>query len=1163
MRHTIHIMLGSDAGQILKDIKEYVIKYGDDQTNDFFNAVLYSHNFETGDAEFSTAVQVGQNPEEFVPGIDEMYEAQFSDLYLIPADARAEYLQGFFTDMYNRSITINHPGDSSSLNLCIHVPLYKEYYWKLVREFLDAIETIPQSFNVDLFLLPYDLAFLFEKDVNNLPKRLKDYSTCTKSVLNDILGARGRYESLGKLVLVQNCNAEGLSLDLNADSFVRIVGEYALLSVSNYPEMFPVSAQDSNRPLHALGLSVLSFDKYYFVQYLLHKAYTYILDRENVSQTEVEVNKVSQIVQSLLSKNVGFFSKFYDKEVETRLNKKVKQTDIISQVSPLLNNEIERLTNEFQSYISDSELSLPEKKATLAQLLGEDDDLLTGYMFNKKQLIIDDCSREVLDLFVEANNKLCNVDAGDASDDNNESARSIKDYAVLSKEGEPVELASRLLDKLKETKVTMRQSTNYIRQKTQELDGLNVQKKDYEESGKRLTDKGFVFEGRTYKLLGNVAETELDDEYQPVENLAASIDLRANFTSVKDQGQMGACTAFATVSIFESILKKNDKKDSDLSEQFVYYNARKSESSTSIDGGCSLFSAVKTMAMEGVCSEELFPYNPDCYTAKPPLEAYSDAENRKVVKAKSVKRNLNDLKSAVFEGYPVAISLKIFDSFNPNRGFIPMPSDEEIASGESGYHAMVICGYNDEAKFFVVRNSWGVQFGDKGYCYIPYAYVSNTDLLNGACIITEISDTKFKVEGADLKAVVSFDMTDSNIKSEILKNLIQEEKVVLGRLRYLLEEQSRNFNLLFQFLGNNANRDSICEGTHKRIDYEVRQLDIRKQQMQDQRVADLNNFDSSTKKCHIIFGVYLALYIIAMTIACVAEKSYYPLINVYAYISYGVVALSCVLYVFFARYRKRQRKELDMEYREDLQNIACDISKREREKEIIHLKTHIAGMIIDSFYKLNINLHTKYYGMKSYVGNLKTWREQEVVSLNMSPLVREPFLTLISNDTLEKFFESQKDNITRGVDLSKMFRDKYTVQESEIVKFKNELKSTLVKMLFDSIKDFSIYNYLINKQQYQYVNRDYTDIDSLLQQMDLKSSPFVRMNPTIVATDVINTYCKMMFIHAEDNDCRQQWESACGRNFSDRPTLHPSTSHFKLTLLQLRGVSEKDISILC
>ena len=116
-----------------------------------------------------------------------------------------------------------------------------------------------------------------------------------------------------------------------------------------------------------------------------------------------------------------------------------------------------------------------------------------------------------------------------------------------------------------------------------------------------------------------------------------------------------------------------------LSEQFVYYNARKSESSTSIDGGCSLFSAVKTMAMEGVCSEELFPYNPDCYTAKPPLEAYSDAENRKVVKAKSVKRNLNDLKSAVFEGYPVAISLKIFDSFNPNRGFIPMPSDEEIA----------------------------------------------------------------------------------------------------------------------------------------------------------------------------------------------------------------------------------------------------------------------------------------------------------------------------------------------------------------------------------------------------------------------------------------------------------------------------------------------------
>ena len=117
---------------------------------------------------------------------------------------------------------------------------------------------------------------------------------------------------------------------------------------------------------------------------------------------------------------------------------------------------------------------------------------------------------------------------------------------------------------------------------------------------------------------------------------------------------------------------------------------------------------------------------------------------------------------------------------------------------------MVICGYNDEARFFVVRNSWGRKFGDKGYCYIPYGYVENEALLNGACIITEISDTKLQVKGSDQKAVVSFDLTDSNIKSEILTNLIREEKIKLDKLNKELTERSRLFNELFQQLGNNG-----------------------------------------------------------------------------------------------------------------------------------------------------------------------------------------------------------------------------------------------------------------------------------------------------------------------------------------------------------------------
>ena len=41
MRHTTHIMLGADAASMLKDIKRYVIKYGEQEVNDYFKAFLF------------------------------------------------------------------------------------------------------------------------------------------------------------------------------------------------------------------------------------------------------------------------------------------------------------------------------------------------------------------------------------------------------------------------------------------------------------------------------------------------------------------------------------------------------------------------------------------------------------------------------------------------------------------------------------------------------------------------------------------------------------------------------------------------------------------------------------------------------------------------------------------------------------------------------------------------------------------------------------------------------------------------------------------------------------------------------------------------------------------------------------------------------------------
>ena len=55
-----------------------------------------------------------------------------------------------------------------------------------------------------------------------------------------------------------------------------------------------------------------------------------------------------------------------------------------------------------------------------------------------------------------------------------------------------------------------------------------------------------------------------------------------------------------------------------------------------------------------------------------------------------------------------------------------------------GGHAIVIVGYDEEKRLFTFRNSWGEDWGDKGYGYLPYDYVCDKDLASDFWVITKI-----------------------------------------------------------------------------------------------------------------------------------------------------------------------------------------------------------------------------------------------------------------------------------------------------------------------------------------------------------------------------------------------------------------------------------------
>ena len=214
----------------------------------------------------------------------------------------------------------------------------------------------------------------------------------------------------------------------------------------------------------------------------------------------------------------------------------------------------------------------------------------------------------------------------------------------------------------------------------------------------------------------------------PIE-LPESVDLSTKCSPVEDQKSVGSCTGNALVANLEYLeMTTNPTSYVDLSRLFVYYNERVIEGTVDFDSGAMLRDGIKSLVSDGVCSESLWPYDPNIFMIRPTDQCYQEAQSRKI-SAYFRLNSLNDMLRCLADGYPFVFGFSVYDYFESaemaRTGKLRMPTPDE---GMLGGHAVLGCGFDQSTRMILVRNSWNVAWGLRGYFWMPFEYVENRDL---------------------------------------------------------------------------------------------------------------------------------------------------------------------------------------------------------------------------------------------------------------------------------------------------------------------------------------------------------------------------------------------------------------------------------------------------